>query len=246
MIDRQSKFGARAGCARTAAVTTAVVALILAGCSPAVNDDIQVAAGAAHDGNGMTMNGDVTVGANADASGSDFRTMNGQIMIKDGARVSDCATVNGKVSLGERAEAGDLNTVNGDLELGRDARVNGSIRLVNGSVRLNKGSAVSGNIGTVNGRIELLASEVGGDLSNVNGGMVVTDGSLVHGGILTRDASGDPMEKAPRVIIGRDSEVRGPLEFERTVELYVHESAHIGPVVGATAVSFSGDEPGKL
>ena len=216
--------------------------LMLAGCNS--NEDIQVPAGSEHDGNSMTMNGDVTVGANADASESRFRTMNGQITIKEGARVSDCATVNGKVSLGEGAEAGDLNTVNGDLELGRDARVKGNIRLVNGAVRLSNGSAVTGNVGTVNGKIELVASEVGGNLSNVNGGMEITDGSLVHGGILVRDASGDPMGKPPRVIIGRDSEVRGQLEFQRTVELFVHTSARIGPVVGATAVSFTGDEPG--
>ncbi len=225
-------------------IVWALAPLMLAGCNSYESEDIQVPAGAEHAGNAMTMNGDVTVGANADASGSRFRTMNGKITIEDGARVSDCATVNGTVSLGEGAEAGDLNTVNGDLELGRDARVKGSIRLVNGSVRLSNGSAVTGDVGTVNGKIELIASEVGGDLSNVNGGMEIVQGSLVHGNILIRDASGDPMGKPPRVIIGRDSEIRGKLEFKRPVELFVHESARIGPVVGATAVSFAGDEPG--
>ena len=219
-------------------------AALVSGCEYSANEDIDVPADAAYSGDGMTMNGDVTIGRNADASDSNFRTMNGRITIKDGARVSDCATVNGPVNVGEGAEAGDLKTVNGDLDLGRDARVKGSIKLVNGSVRLNKGSSVSGDIGTVNGRIELVTAEVGGDLSNVNGGMLVTAGSLVHGGIRIRDADGDPMGKPPRIVIGPGSEVRGELQFERDVELFIHETAHIGPVSGATAVSFAGDEPG--
>jgi hypothetical protein len=38
--------------------------------------------------------------------------------------------------------------------------------------------------------------------------------------------------------------VDGTLEFEREVELYVSETATIGEVKGATAVRYSGDEPG--
>lgn len=237
--------GARQSSGRVIALFAAMFAAVfVSGCEFSANEDIDVPADAAYSGDGMTMNGDVTIGRNADASDSNFRTMNGRITIKDGARVSDCATVNGPVNVGEGAEAGDLKTVNGDLDLGRDARVKGSIKLVNGSVRLNKGSSVSGDIGTVNGRIELVTAEVGGDLSNVNGGMLVTAGSLVQGGIRIRDADGDPMGEPPRIVIGPDSEVRGKLQFERDVELFVHETAHIGPVSGATAVSFAGDEPG--
>lgn len=219
-------------------------ALALTGCEFSANEDIEVPADTAHAGDGMTMNGNVTVGRNADASGSKFRTMNGRITIEEGARVSDCATVNGPVKVGAGAEAGDLKTVNGDLDLGRDARVNGSIRLVNGSVRLNQGSSVSGDIDTVNGKIELVTAEVGGDLTNVNGGMAVTDGSVVHGGLRVRDAEGDPKGRPPRIVIGRGSEIHGELRFDRKVELYVHETARIGPVSGASAVSFAGDEPG--
>ena len=237
--------GARQSSGRVIALFAAMFAAVfVSGCEYSANEDIDVPADAAYSGDGMTMNGDVTIGRNADASDSNFRTMNGRITIKDGARVSDCATVNGPVNVGDGAEAGDLKTVNGDLDLGRDARVKGSIKLVNGSVRLNKGSSVSGDIGTVNGRIELVTAEVGGDLSNVNGGMLVTAGSLVQGGIRIRDADGDPMGEPPRIVIGPDSEVRGKLQFERDVELFVHETAHIGPVSGATAVSFAGDEPG--
>ena len=221
----------------------AVAAALLAGCNQSVNEDIEVAEGAAHRGDGVTMNGDVRVGRNADASDSSFRTINGRIRIEDGARVSDCATVNGGLELGAGAETGDLKAVNGDLRLGRDAKVKGHVKLVNGTVHLQAGSRVSGDVKTVNGLIEMVAAEVGGNLSNVNGGMLVTDGSLVQGNLRVRDAQVDPHSKPPRIVIGRDSEVKGKLIFERPVELYVHESATIGPVEGAEAIAFSGEEP---
>jgi hypothetical protein len=37
--------------------------------------------------------------------------------------------------------------------------------------------------------------------------------------------------------------VDGPLVFEREVKLYVHDSARIGQVSGATVVHYSGDRP---
>lgn len=222
-----------------------VAAVLLAACNPTLNEDIEVADGADHSGDGVTINGDVRVGRNADASGSSFRTVNGRIRIEEGARVSDCATVNGGLELGDGAETGDLKAVNGDLRLGRDAKVNGHIRLVNGAVELKAGSRVSGDVDTVNGLIELVAAEVGGSLSNVNGGMRVTDGSVVHGDLLVRDAKEDPHHsKPPRIVIGRDSKVEGSLIFERPVRLYVHDSATVGQIEGAEAVTFSGDEPG--
>lgn len=221
-----------------------LIAVLLTACNHKINDDIEVADGAQHRGNETTINGDVMVGRNADASSSSFRTINGRIKIADGARVSDCATVNGGLELGDGAETGDLKSVNGDLRLGRDARVNGRIKAVNGAVKLKAGSQVSGDIDTVNGLIELVSAEVGGSLSNVNGGMVVTDGSLVHGDLLVRDAKTDPHSKPPRIVIGPDSAVKGKLVFERPVRLYVHESATVGAIEGAEAVSYSGDGPG--
>ena len=49
------------------------------------------------------------------------------------------------------------------------------------------------------------------------------------------------VKRDPRIIIGPNAIVEGPLVFERPVTLYVHTSAKIGPVTGATAKSFSTD-----
>ncbi|HEY0503800.1 MAG TPA: hypothetical protein VGD42_09925 [Lysobacter sp.] len=47
----------------------------------------------------------------------------------------------------------------------------------------------------------------------------------------------------PKVIIGPNAVVEGPLVFERKVELYVHSSAKTGAISGATAVRFDGPTP---
>ena len=44
----------------------------------------------------------------------------------------------------------------------------------------------------------------------------------------------------PRIIIGPNAVVDGPLVFEREVKLYVHASARTGAITGATAIRFDG------
>jgi hypothetical protein len=50
-------------------------------------------------------------------------------------------------------------------------------------------------------------------------------------------------EKLPTVVVGPEAEVRGPMVFRREVRLYVHASARIGEVRGATVRRFEGEQP---
>jgi hypothetical protein len=45
-------------------------------------------------------------------------------------------------------------------------------------------------------------------------------------------------KRKPRIVIGPNAVVDGDLVFEREVTLYVHSSARIGKVTGATAIPF--------
>jgi hypothetical protein len=76
----------------------------------------------------------------------------------------------------------------------------------------------------------------------------VLDGSVVSGRILVEKPNGgwfnnNSNHRVPKIVIGAHSEVRGELRFEREVELFVHESARIGAVVGASPTRFSGEQP---
>ena len=70
-------------------------------------------------------------------------------------------------------------------------------------------------------------------------------GAYIDGGILYKKPamSWGPPGRAPRVVIGPDAVVGATLVFERTVKLFVSESAKIGPVTGATPVRFKGASP---
>ena len=52
-------------------------------------------------------------------------------------------------------------------------------------------------------------------------------------------------QRPPRIVIGPNAVVDGPLVFEREVTLYVHDSARIGKVTGAIAVRYSSPTPPK-
>ena len=67
-------------------------------------------------------------------------------------------------------------------------------------------------------------------------------GAHVDGGILFKKPTMNwgVTSRPPPVVIGPDAVIGATLVFERTVELYVSESAKIGPMTGAAPVTFKG------
>jgi hypothetical protein len=82
-------------------------------------------------------------------------------------------------------------------------------------------------------------TEVGGQVRTVSGDITIGARSRVKGGILVEKSQGIRFnwgkKRTPRVVIGPNAVVEGELRFERAVELFVHPSARIGKVSGATA-----------
>ncbi|AZR25191.1 hypothetical protein [Xanthomonas vasicola] len=173
-----------------------------------------------------------------------LETVNGSIEIGAGAQTKNVETVNGGIRIGDNARTGGVETVNGAITLGQKVTVSGGLETVNGSVLTERGSQVSGGVETVNGSIGLVGTELGKSIETVNGDITVGVGSHVRGGIkVTKPSFGFSFQTArtPRVVIGPNAVVDGPLHFEREVTLYVHRSAKIGAVSGATARSFDGE-----
>jgi len=138
-----------------------------------------------------------------------------------------------------------LATVNGDIHTGKRLRSRGDIETVVGSVFIDAGSNIH-NVSTVNGAIGLVGTDLSGNIETASGDITVGVGSYVKGTItVNKPASGwllmnHNKRKPPRVVIGKNAVVEGALNFARDVRLYVHESATIGEVIGATAVRYSG------
>ena len=189
------------------------------------------------------VNGSIT--AEARQTYGDLQTVNGSIRIEAGSRTGDAETVNGSIRIADNASVGNLGTVNGSIRVGRQLRAGGDIETVNGSVFVDRGGTLRG-VSTVNGSIGLVDSDLSGGIETVNGDITVGAGSRVRGGIKVEKPTSNWMpvtmgkRQPPRIIVGPGAVVEGPLVFEREVKLYVHDSARIGSVTGATAVRYSG------
>lgn len=192
-----------------------------------------------------------------------LETVNGGIRIRDGARVRSAETVNGGIRIGNDADVGDAETVNGGIRVGSGSRVrsvetvNGGITLdsgaqiaddaatVNGGIRAERQVRIGGNVETVNGTIDLTATAVGGGIETTNGDIRLDAGTTIEGGLRVRKPQSlwwsSNRSRDPRVVLGPDVVVKGPLVFEREVELRIHPSAKHGPISGATAKPLDGD-----
>lgn len=191
------------------------------------------------------VNGSIT--AEAGETYGELSTVNGSIRVEAGTIVDSAETVNGSIRVADDARSGSLSTVNGKIHVGANVEVDGDLETVNGSVFVDRAGRVDGDIETVNGSIGLVDTDLAGDIATVNGDITVGIGSHVRGGITVEkpDNSWFPFSfgkrEPQRIVIAQDTRVDGPLVFERDVKLYVHASAEIGPVTGATAVRYEGD-----
>lgn len=225
--------------------TVSILAFSLAVSAGGWNEDIRVTAGSSDD-DYSSLNGSITVDDGVQQPKADLSAVNGSITIGADVALGDVKTVNGSIRVDGNARLNDVGSVNGRIEIARGAQVSGEVTTVNGRVSLGEGSSVTGDVGSVNGRISLVATQVEGGLSNYNGGIEILDGSTVTGDVTVKepqDHGNDWNNDPPHVVVGRNSQVLGRMIFEREVRLYVHESAQVGAIEGATPKSFSGDRP---
>ncbi|MFN9738484.1 MAG: hypothetical protein ACK59R_08015 [Pseudomonadota bacterium] len=181
----------------------------------------------------------------AGKAAGDLGTVNGGIRVGEGATAREVETVNGGIRLSRGAKVETAGTVNGGIELEETAFVERGIEAVNGGIELAPGAEAGGDVSNVNGGISVRGARIGGRIETVNGSVTVTAGAKVLGGIKVEKPGGWSWgkQRPPRIVIGPDSEVGGELVFEREVELYVHASAKVGPISGATPVRYEGANP---
>ncbi len=227
----------------TRTITALLLALVLGACS-ALADSFTLADGSTHDGNVSLVNGRIEIGSECEVKG-EVSNVNGRIQIGSDSRALDISNVNGRISLGDGVLIdGDVSSVNGRIELGRGSRVTGGIESVNGRISASEGVEIKGRVSSVNGAVEMRGSRAEALVTN-NSGIVLDEGAFIAGALTVRKSQGISFNAGspPKIVIGREVTVEGPLKFEREVELYVHETATVGEITGAEAVRYSGDEP---
>ncbi len=191
-----------------------------------------------------SVNGGIAIRSGATVRSAE--TVNGGISIADGASVGNAETVNGGIRIGGKVKLGSAETVNGGISVEEDSEVSGGLETVNGAIRIGARSVVAGNAETVNGGLRLDGGTVKGRLLTVNGDVVLGRGAKA-GGIEVEEPNRGwfnwGAEKMPRIVIGPEATVSGPMIFKREVSLFVHTSATIGEVTGATPVRYEGETP---
>jgi DUF4097 and DUF4098 domain-containing protein YvlB len=191
------------------------------------------------------VNGGIT--ADAGEHYGDLETVNGGISVHERVVAGAVETVNGGITIDDEASLRSVQTVNGGISAGERVHVAEGAETVNGGIRFGFNSRVGGGVTTVNGGIVVKQTEVGGQIQTVGGDITVGAKSVVHGGILVERPSGIHFgrQRIPRIVIGPNAVVQGPLRFEREVELYVHPTAKIGAVTGAKAQSYTDTLPAR-
>lgn len=213
---------------------------ILAGCD--VMKSISVPANAHWSHGETTVNGDITIGANAVVDG-DLRTVNGNILAATGAHTDELVTVNGDIQLAQDAHSSALTTVNGSLDLAAKSLVNNNLTTVNGDIRTANGTQVGG-ITDVNGNIVLCGTKVDENVQFVNGTLLLGKNASVGGDIIAKKPEFNSSEMHdPVLVVAPHAVVIGSIRFERPGKLYVSDSAVIHGVEGVTPEKFSGATP---
>lgn len=208
-----------------------------------VNGAINVAAGQSVESI-STVNGTITIGSNATVR-DDISVVNGAVSAGANAKLSDVTAVNGEISLGESATVGEITTVNGNITLARGSRAGNDLTSVNGNILVNARSTVGGDVTSVNGSIGLIGTKVSGTVENVNGDTTIGINSSAASLHYIKPKGISVGLKAnrniPRVVIGPNAVVTGELVFEKDVKLYVHSTAKVGKITGATPIAYSTD-----
>ncbi|PCI76738.1 MAG: hypothetical protein COB20_09900 [SAR86 cluster bacterium] len=179
----------------------------------------------------------------------DINTVNGRVVLERGASARSVSTVNGRVQIeGRGSFAGSVDTVNGRISATQGGEIGGSATTVNGRINMDS-VAVGRNVETLNGSINLVDVTVGENVETRNGNVrlensVVEQDLIIHSryrvsllGLI------DIKRDEPKIIVGPGSEIKGSLIARTDVRLYVHESAKIGNIVGASPLIYSGGHP---
>ena len=189
-----------------------------------------------------TLNGSITI--EDEARARDVSTINGSVRVGRRASVRVIEAVNGEIRLADGASADSIETVNGEIAIRAQARVAGSVTAVNGEIAADRGVEIDANVENVNGTIEIDGALVRGRIETVVGDVEIGPGSRIVGGIHVQEGGWNrPDDQAPRIVIGPDAIVEGPLVFEHEVRLYVSDRATVGTIEGATPIPFSGSRP---
>ena len=177
---------------------------------------------------------------------NDVRNVDGRVIVERGASARNIHTYNGRVVIeGNSSVTGNVETHNGGIKATGGAEIKGNMKTFNGNIEL-ANVVVGRNVKTANGRIDLYNVVIGENVET-NGGTVMLENSIVEKDLIVQRRKGLNLFQLPvfrqKVVIGPESQIKGSIIIRRKVQLYVHETAMVGEIVGGNAISYSRSLP---
>ncbi len=204
-----------------------------------ISDDLRTHPGRRY-GQLESVSGDVRIAARTIVGGA--ATTSGDIHVHEEAAVGPVSSISGDLVVGNAAWVRSAETVSGDITLGLNADVDEGVKSTSGTIKADHGCRIKGDVESVSGDIVLHATEVEGDIHVVSSDLTVAAGSQVSGGIHLHRTTNASCH-LPRIVIGAHARVEGELVFEAPVDLFVHTTAHTGPIRGASRIVYSTPHP---
>ncbi|PIP80831.1 MAG: hypothetical protein COW84_03085 [Gammaproteobacteria bacterium CG22_combo_CG10-13_8_21_14_all_40_8] len=184
-----------------------------------------------------TVNSDIEVHSGEGAQ--DVSSVNGDILVHDNAEVGSIATVNGDINIQSGATLGSISTVNGDIDLDTNVSISKDIGSVNGDMHFKSGSKIQGDITSVNGDLDLDNVNVQGHITVVTSDIEIKNGTHIEGGLRVKKSKHQgwfltmlnfSKDNKPKIIIGDNVVINGPVVFEREVDLTMAKSAKVATI----------------
>jgi len=200
-------------------------------------------------------------------SGRNVSNVNGRIVVGTGMQVNDVETVNGRILIEDGAVARVVESVNGRIEIGGSSAQIAAVESVNGRITADNGGNITGTADSVNGRIHFSNVTVGKSIRTNNGdirlydvvvgenvetehGDISLENSIIENDLIIREKRFSALSDLfnwnfgeQRVVVGPGSEIKGTLLAQEEITLYVHDTAIVNNIIGATPRSFSGSRP---
>jgi DUF4097 and DUF4098 domain-containing protein YvlB len=184
------------------AFTTLLILACGASSDTGINKSLFVADGE-HKSNGLrSVNGSISVGNEATVDGN-CSTVNGEITIGENAEVGELSCVNGAIKVDRNTRTQEISCVNGSIDLNSEVKADGDVSTVNGAIRSRRETMIAGDMSTVNGDMSTLQSLIVGDISTVNGDISLYDKTTVKGNIVIDRDGKRPKDKTFKLLTVR-------------------------------------------
>ncbi|PCI76724.1 MAG: hypothetical protein COB20_09830 [SAR86 cluster bacterium] len=137
-----------------------------------------------------------------------------------------------------------IHSQKGAIHIGENVRISGTVSNVDGDINMPDGGTVGRDVASTNGDIYLAEAVIEGTVRAGRGSIRLQNTSIMEDLIIGQSDGG--FVNSASVFVGPHTEVVGNIVVYNGINLYVHESALVGEIYGATPIYYSDELAAKF